>query len=443
MLVNIHKLKFLLSILITMVLFTATNAQVWTLQECIDTALVHNKNLAISKNGILIGDQKHKEATANLIPKINAIADYKYYTDQPYQLMPATVFGGTSGTFKEAQFGVPHNINTTLQLTMPIYNPQVYGAIKTTKIASEITELQYEKTEEQVYFEVSNLYYNAQILAHQLIFVDSNLVNTSKLLQNIQLLKEQLLAKGTDVNKVQLQLAQLSTQKELIRSKYEQVMNALKFTMGVPFNQIIQIDEVIRFQSRNDHIATSTVDFRVAEAQKRLLLSELNTLRFSLLPTISIYGTFGKTGFGYDKKPNDFLKFYPIGFAGIQLSYPLFNGTVTKRKINQKKIEIHNSDLQLGLITEQNNMQVENARQQKIVAQKSVETTQIQISQAQTIYTQTLLQQKEGTASLTEVLLADNALREAQQTYLSAIIDYLKADLELKKLTGNISTISN
>ncbi|MGE0079607.1 MAG: TolC family protein [Bacteroidales bacterium] len=443
MLVNIHKLKFLLSILITMVLFTATNAQVWTLQECIDTALVHNKNLAISKNGILIGDQKHKEATANLIPKINAIADYKYYTDQPYQLMPATVFGGTSGTFKEAQFGVPHNINTTLQLTMPIYNPQVYGAIKTTKIASEITELQYEKTEEQVYFEVSNLYYNAQILAHQLIFVDSNLVNTSKLLQNIQLLKEQILAKGTDVNKVQLQLAQLSTQKELIRSKYEQVMNALKFTMGVPFNQIIQIDEVIRFQSRNDHIATSTVDFRVAEAQKRLLLSELNTLRFSLLPTISIYGTFGKTGFGYDKKPNDFLKFYPIGFAGIQLSYPLFNGTVTKRKINQKKIEIHNSDLQLGLITEQNNMQVENARQQKIVAQKSVETTQIQISQAQTIYTQTLLQQKEGTASLTEVLLADNALREAQQTYLSAIIDYLKADLELKKLTGNISTISN
>lgn len=443
MLVNIHKLKFLLSILITMVLFNATNAQVWTLQECIDTALVHNKNLAISKNGILIGDQKHKEATANLIPKINAIADYKYYTDQPYQLMPSTVFGGPSGTFKDAQFGVPHNINTTLQLTMPIYNPQVYGAIKTTKIASEITELQYEKTEEQVYFEVSNLYYNAQILTHQLIFVDSNLVNTSKLLQNIQLLKEQILAKGTDVNKVQLQLAQLCTQKELIRSKYEQVMNALKFTMGVPFNQIIQIDEVIRFQSRNDHIATSTVDFRVAEAQKRLLLSELNTLRFSLLPTISIYGTFGKTGFGYDKKPNDFLKFYPIGFAGIQLSYPLFNGTVTKRKINQKKIEIHNSDLQLGLITEQNNMQVENARQQKIVAQKSVETTQIQISQAQTIYTQTLLQQKEGTASLTEVLLADNALREVQQTYLSTIIDYLKADLELKKLTGNISTISN
>jgi outer membrane protein TolC len=38
-------------------------------------------------------------------------------------------------------------------------------------------------------------------------------------------------------------------------------------------------------------------------------------------------------------------------------------------------------------------------------------------------------------------LLADNALREAQQTYLTTVIDYLKADLELKKLTGNISKL--
>ena len=77
---------------------------------------------------------------------------------------------------------------------------------------------------------------------------------------------------------------------------------------------------------------------------------------------------------------------------------------------------------------------------QKEVAEKSVKTTIEQIKLAQTIYEQTILQQKQGTASLTDVLLSDNALREAQQTYLYSVIDYLKADLELKKLTGNIST---
>ena len=63
------------------------------------------------------------------------------------------------------------------------------------------------------------------------------------------------------------------------------------------------------------------------------------------------------------------------------------------------------------------------------------------IKLAKTIYDQTILQQKQGTASLQDVLLADYALREAQQTYLMAIFDYLKADLDLKKFTGNLKSI--
>ena len=112
------------------------------------------------------------------------------------------------------------------------------------------------------------------------------------------------------------------------------------------------------------------------------MLSELNTLKRSKLPSLSLFGTYGKTGFGYDKQPNDFLKFYPIGFGGIQLSYPLFNGTVTQRKINQKKLEIKNSELQVQIVTEQNAMQTENTRRQILVAQKTVKTTTAQIDLA-------------------------------------------------------------
>jgi OMF family outer membrane factor len=83
-------------------------------------------------------------------------------------------------------------------------------------------------------------------------------------------------------------------------------------------------------------------------------------------------------------------------------------------------------------------MQVENVKLQSIVAKKAVEITTEQIELAQSIYDQTVIQQKQGTATLTDILLADNTLREAQQNYLSNIIEYLKADLELKKITGNL-----
>lgn len=436
MLVSVHKLYLFLLFWISGLV--VANAQILTLKQCIDTAQVNNNNLKIGRNFISIGDERYKEAKSGLIPRISANADYKYFADLPYQLLPLSVFGGPDGQFKEAQFGVPHNMNASVQLTMPLYNTQVYGAIQTNKVASELTHLQLQKTEEQVFFEIANLYYNAIILHHQEAFIDSNLLNSKRLLNNMKLLHEQLLVKSTDLSKSELQLKQLNTQKESVNSKYQQILNALKFAMGISIQRNIQIDPVIQFQYPEVYQTFSSIDVRVSEIQNRLLKVELNTLKKSKLPMLSLFGTYGSTGFGYDKQPNSFLKFYPVGFTGLQLSFPLFNGAVSQQKVNQKRFELKNNELQNSLLTEQNAMQVENAKLQLNLAQRSIKTISDQLNLAQTIYEQTLVQQKYQTASLNDVLLSDNALRDAQQTYLSSVVDFLKAELELKKSTGNI-----
>ena len=81
-LVNIHKQSIIL--LLFVIGFHNSNAQVWTMPQCIDTAQVHNKNLQMSRNNIAIGEQREKEAKANLIPKITANADYKYFTNYSF-----------------------------------------------------------------------------------------------------------------------------------------------------------------------------------------------------------------------------------------------------------------------------------------------------------------------------------------------------------------------
>lgn len=439
---NANTMKKLLILVAIMAVSFWGQAQTWSLQQCIDTAQLYNKNLQIGRNNMAIGNQRKLEAKANLIPKVNIGGDYKYYFDLPYQLMPMTTFdpNAPEGEFKEIQFGVPHNVNANIQLAMPLYNPQVYGAIQTSKIASVLNELQYKKTEEQVIFDISNLYYNAQILKYQLTFIDTNLINTDKLLNNLKQLNEQQMIKKSDVTKVELQREQLSTQHDLAANSFIQIMNALKFSMGIPFTMDIDVESEIHYQSGQNYLNQQTIDLQLANAQNRLITRELKTLKNSRLPSANLLGNYSQVGFGYDKKPNEFLKFFPVSFVGVQLSYPLFNGTVTHRKINQKKIEIQNSELQISLLTEQNYMLIENAKNSRTVTQSTIANTLSQINLARTVYEQTLLQQKEGTANLTDVLLADNTLREAQQNYLSAIVEYLKADLELKKLTGNISS---
>ena len=114
-LVSIHIQLFILVLLL--VATESTHAQVWTLSQCIDSAKVYNKSLQIIRNNITSGEQKQKEAKANLLPKIALNAEYKYFTNLPYQLMPLSTFNpmASEGQFKEAQFGVPHNINANKQ----------------------------------------------------------------------------------------------------------------------------------------------------------------------------------------------------------------------------------------------------------------------------------------------------------------------------------------
>ncbi|MBN9299101.1 MAG: TolC family protein [Filimonas sp.] len=439
MLVNARKLFIIPLIFIGW--NTVQAQEVWTLKQCTDTAQVYNKTLQINRNHISISEQREKEAKANLIPKVTANADYKYFMELPTQLMPMNALNpqAPEGQFRDLQFGVPHNINANVQLAMPLYNPHVYGVIENTKIANKLTLLQFQKSEEQVLYDITMLYYNAQILKHQLDFLESNMLNTQKLLKNMELLKKQLLAKGTDVSKVKLQTEQLNTQRENVHNKYISILNALKLNIGIPLERNITVVSEIEQRALTKNNVENILDLKIIQTQNKLLNSELSTLNKSrFLPSLNLIASYGTTGFGYDKTPNDFLKFYPIGFAGLQLTYPLFNGTVTQRKINQKKLEISNNELQAQLIGDKNKMETENALRQRTIAQQTVINTENQITLAQSIYEQTILQQKQGTATLTDVLLADNTLREAQQNYLSAVIDYLKADLELKKLAGTI-----
>ncbi len=438
-LVSIHKL-----LLVTLLFSTGVSVSAqeeWSLDKCIDSALVYNKGIQIDRNNMAISDEKNAEVTSNLYPKIMANMEYKYFFDLPRQLMPLSVFNPQvpEGQFKAAQFGVPHNINANVFLSMPLYNPQVYGAVGNTEIAQQVTKLKYQKTKEDVVYDITIIYYNAQIVLNQLEFVSSNLSNAETLLAVTKLLNEQLLVKGTDVSKAELQKQILQTQKDKLESKYEEITSALKFAIGISDNRKIEVEANIAQEIKSKIVKQENLDLKLVKAQKELLSNELSTLQKSrYLPNLNLVASYGTTGFGYDKSPNEFLDFYPVSFAGLQLSVPLFDGTTTQRKIEQKKLEIENNKLQTKLVSDKNKMEIGNFERQKTIAAKSIMGTENQIELANTIYENTQLMQKKGTASITEVLLADNSLRESQQNYINAIIDYLKADLKLRKLSGKI-----
>jgi OMF family outer membrane factor len=438
-LVSIHKLLLLVFLQFGSIAVWAQPN--WSLQKCLDTALILNKQIRIGKNNVSQREELLKEAKAQLLPKINLNADYRYYMDLPTQLLPLNIFNPQvpEGEFKEAQFGVPHTINAQLLVQLPLYSPQTYGAIKQADLSAKMADLQVKKSEEQILYEISGLYYNAQILQHQLEFLDSNLLNSSKLKKNITLLNEQLLATGTDLRKVFLQDAQLQTKRELVQVKLVQVLEYLKLLMGVPLTTNFAVEPIQYSETGPDYDELTPIDVKLIQQEKRLLEMEISTLNKSRkLPSVHLQVAYGSTGFGYHQQPSPFLKFYPIGYAGIQFSYPIFDGTISKRKISKKQLELSNNQLQEALITDKIKAELNNSSRRKQVTQKTILMSREQLDLAKAIYEQTLLQHKQGLANLTDILLADNAVLDAQQQLLSTWVDLLKMELELKKLTSHL-----
>ena len=446
MLVNIHThFNKKLIILIIIVLFQAPailSAQTLTLEQCIDTALIYNRNIKLSQQDVNIASEKNKEIKGNLFPKLNGMTDYRYYTDLPYQLMPAEAFGGPAGTYKEVQFGVPQSLNANLQLSVPIYNPTAFGAIKATRIASELSEIQKIKTDEDVVLEVSNAYYNAQILLSQLAFLDSNMINTNKLLQTTTLLHQQQIAKGTDVDRLKLQLDQIANQRKTVFSQQQQVLNALKFLMGKPISDTIQVSITENAMVQLDPQIQVTTDMKLIDKKLQFNYAELKGLRNSKLPSLGAYGVYGTSGYG-NTGDNSFFNFHPIGYVGAQLSIPLFNGTITKHKIVQKKIDIQKTNIQKELVSEKSKLDMINAEMQYALANQNIATVNNQIKLVKKIYNNTVLQNQQGIANITDLLMADNSLREAQQNYIVALVNLRKAELEYKRVTGNLVSIKN
>jgi outer membrane protein TolC len=431
------KFHSVLLISILMLMYVSAQAQTLSLNQCVDTALHYNRNIKLAQQDALIAGEKNREAKSTLLPKLTGFADYRYYTDLPYQIMPQEAFGGPAGTYKEIQFGVPQNLSTNLQLAMPLFNPIALSAIKSTRIASELSEIQKRKTDEDAVMEVSNAYYNAQVLLNQLAFMDSNIINTNKLVQTTTLLYQQQLAKGTDVDRLKLQLEQLTTQRSTISSQHQQVLNALKFLMGKPISNSIEVQLNETSIAGKDLQPRTTTDILLIDKKMEFSQSELSGLKNSRLPSLNAYGVYGTNGFG-TTGTNSFFNFHPIGYVGAQLSIPLFNGMVTKHKIDGKKIEVNKTIIQKEILTEKVHLDLVNAEMQFNLANTTIATVNTQIELAKKIYNNTVLQNQQGMATITDLLLADNSLRESQQNYIVALINLRRAELEYKRVTGNL-----
>ena len=444
------KTKFLL--LASLVFCNMAQAQIdstsYTLQKCIDYALINHSSIKNADLDYKSSEAKVKETIAIGLPQINGKVDFIDYLKVQSQFLPANAFDPSApeGLVAPVAFGVQYSSSASITATQLIFDGSYIVGLKAAKTYKELFQKSVDQSKVDVVENVSKAYYGALVNQQRLDLLQNN----KSLLEKLYLDTKAMYDVGV-VDKVSLQRISVSKNNlEVEISKLEGVVEIsyalLKFQMGMPLGgELAIVDELESVINDLESSVTVTAnpssrpDYLQLQVQLKLMELDLQNEKVTAYPKLAAFGTLGANIGSYEFsevfKFNDWQNF---SMVGLQLDVPLFSSfrrghRITQSKINVEKIENNLSMLEQSIEFEtlQNKLALQNNMKSILLQNENMEL-------AKEVYNSTKIKYDEGMASNYEVVDAETSLKQAQTNYYSALYDAILSKIALDKAAGTL-----
>ena len=417
-----------------------------TLKQAIEYALQNKADAQNAQLDIRNADYQIMEAKAGALPKINGVANITYNPILQTTALDAGAFSGGPSNIQLITLGQKWNAGAGVQLSQALFNQQVFIGLKAAKSTKEFYQLNAELTEEQIIERVSNAYFQVFTIQQKKETLENSYASTEKARNIIKSLFDNGLAKKIDLDRTNVNLTNINTILKQQQNAINQAENALKFYMGMPIENKIELvkadmeitphllDETVRTDERSE--------IKILNKQRELLQYNKKAVEAAYYPTVNLNANYSWQGLG-DKFPLTNGKkngVYWADYSAITLgvNIPIFNGFATKARVEMAQIELDKLDVsikdtKLGL-----DLSYQNAKSQIENSLLALENQKANVSLAETVTTNTTHNYQYGLATLTELLEAENALVEAKNNYSNAILEYKIAEIQYYKAKGEL-----
>lgn len=438
-------MKRLYLIVFALAMFSQTYAQQkFTLEQAVNYGESNNPSVKIAQIGISDAEQQIIETRAIGLPTVRGGVNYQYFLQIPGSLVPAEVFGGPSGEFLELQFGVRNNLAASLEVQSLLFDASYFTGLEAARNYRNFAQQQVEVAKQDVKRNVTMAYLATLIYDETATVIDSNRKNLERLLFETSELYKEGFAEQLDVDRLTLSLKQLTTQTESLERQKEIAMNNLKFVMGFPLEQDLEITETLA-NLVNDGFSAEVNEKLVLDnhATYRMLktgidLSEMNVTaqkQQGYYPNLAAFGSYQQSLQG-NNLFDDAAIWIPTAVVGLQLNVPIFDGFARGAKVERAKLDVEEAVRQRDQYAESVRLEVENARIKYRDAVEKVANVRENLALAQRIYNTTQIKYKEGIGSSFELIQAETALFTEQSNEIQALFELLMAKAELEIALG-------
>ncbi len=414
-----------------------------SLKEAQDYAIQNNKmvisaRLEVEASGIAIW-----ETISNALPQVSTSGSFTDNLKLMTTLLPGEFFG-QPGEKIPVTFGSQFNSSASVQANLLLFNAPLYLGIETTKLASKLNERNLERSELDTKESVSNVYFLILVSERSREIIEGNIENLKETLRATDVMYSAGMAEKTDVDQMQQNVTMVENSLSSLDRTIEVNYNLMRFQLGVaPGTKIIltetleSLTALINVEAvlSQDFDHTKNVNYRLIEAREQMSLLAVKTQKASVLPTLAGFYNYGTNGMG--DKISD-LRWFQNSMAGLQLTFPVFSSGQRYFQIKKAQINLENARNTKEMIEDQLLLQEKQLRYNLVNANLQYKSQKDNVEVSKRVYRNVENKYKQGMASSLDLTQANSLYLQAENNYVSALMNLLQTKLALDKLLNNI-----
>jgi outer membrane protein TolC len=424
----------------------------YDLSDCLVYTLNNSPKLQSEKLSQRKEMAELNEQRSVFLPQIDAFVNYQnYFSDLPTYIFPqaeGSVLAGESLTGPyPLQLGLPHNLNTGMEISQTIFDMNFFGNEPLKLHYQAYNEIKLSMAEEEVLYQVANLFYQVAVNQERLGFLDMNLERLHKLQKIVKIQVEQGFARQTDFDKLLVKTSNLQSNKNKLQSGIGQQVRYLKLMMGMPQDEQLQLQFDQNLILNDDFSSLEQgeiLEQKMLKEQKELHQLNSRKLNADYYPKLQAYAALL---FQAQRQQLNFLAsnqdWYNIHQWGLKLSIPIMHGF--EKKAKKEISEIVDDQLTFGLAQRQQQSEVEfqNAVAELEVARAEQHSQAENVALAERVYKQSALSYEQGTMLLMDFLDSESTLRESKMIFATSMLDTRLAELKILKASGKLKELVN
>jgi outer membrane protein len=431
---------YAIGILLTLTVSQTMAQQNFTLKQCIDYSLTNHLSNQVYQNNVEIAHQQGREALSGYLPQVNGSATFDYNIKRQTTIIPAGPF---SPTETRLQFGQPFLTTPSVQMDQVIYDQSLLYGIKANKPNKEISDLSLKQNQEVLIYNTTSAYVEAMIYSEKIRILSINEGKYKELLTIKKLQYDKGVATQIDYNRILVAYKNIVAEKTLAETNRELSINKLKDAMGMTLQESLTIDDSLDYaglipESNPENFdVKSLYTYRINAQKIRLQEIDVQRKKAAFIPTMNAYARYGAQAYGTEFS-TAFDRWFDYSTIGLKLNIPIFSGFRKDAQLKQSQLTLLNN--KQNFIINNNTLQLQymNSTTQLQKSYSDVTNNKENLDLAEEVFEITNLEYQKGTVTITDLLNAEYSLKEAQNNYITSILNLFASTLNNEKAKGTL-----